>query len=282
MAKRKSLFHQFKESLMKQARFGESKHEAKAEYREQCRAAGQDWNPSAVEGIFSHMTMKAYLDRTKEFSEWVKAKHGCRYMEEAKNHVSEYIQARVEAGHSPWTLQQVRSALRKAYEDRTLGRDVTMPIRSRTSVTRSRLERAHDKDFSEVKNRDLVDFCRATGLRRHEMEALRTRDVYQRGNQLYVHVNQGKGGRSREVPVLKQYQDRVREIIATRQPDERPVELRVRADIHSYRREYTRERYKELTGREFDRKDYDHGAILEISQNLGHNRPDVVTRSYLD
>ncbi|MDF9407837.1 hypothetical protein L7E55_05600 [Pelotomaculum isophthalicicum JI] len=45
---------------------------------------------------------------------------------------------------------------------------------------------------------------------------------------------------------MKTYRDR--------HPDEKIFErIPVRADIHSYRRKYAKERYRELTGREYEK-----------------------------
>ena len=56
----------------------------------------------------------------------------------------------------------------------------------------------------------------------------------------------------------------------------------IRADIHSYRREYAADYYKELSGQDYDSINKDTAAILQVSWALGHNRFDVVTRNYLD
>jgi site-specific recombinase XerD len=250
--------------------------------RERCLTAGQVWNPARVDGIYSIGTMATYRKECIAFAEWAKERHGCRWLDECREHVSEYLRERVGRGDSPWTLQMVRSALRKLYRDPELAKDVELPIRHKNRVARSRGEKPMDREFSEERNRDLVDFCRATGLRRHELAALRVGDVYERDGKTYVHVEQGKGGRSREVPVLEKYRERVQGIVYGRGDHERVFDrIPVRADVHGYRRDYARERYRELTGREYDRNNRDRAAIREISQNLGHNREDVVTRSYL-
>jgi len=51
--------------------------------------------------------------------------------------------------------------------------------------------------------------------------------------------------------------------------------------MHGYRREYARERYKELAGWEYDRarpERVSRATIREVSENLGYNREDVVTK----
>lgn len=287
MGKRASLKRQMVDALNKQARFGQSKHAAKAQERERCARDGDRWNPSRAPGIYSVKTMESYKKEAVRFTEWAKVNHGCRYLEETKAHVSQYLKEGIDRGLSPWTLQLQRAALRKGLEDNRLGADVKMPIRHREDVIRSRGDKAMDREFSEARNKDMVDFCRASGLRRHELAELKVGDVRKgEDGKWYVHVEQGKGGRPREAPVLDRLSLRVEEITQGKDPDALLFErVPVRADVHGYRREYAAERYQELAGRPYDRDDrnnIDRDAIRQISQDLGHNREDVVTRSYLD
>ena len=140
-----------------------------------------------------------------------------------------------------------------------------------------------DSKFSEDRNRDLVDLCRASGLRRHEVKALKVANVVQTADgKLAIWVEQGKGGRSRTVPVLASMQERVREIIANRKPDELLIKkIPVRADIHGYRREYAAGLYQQVSGKAYNSRDKDKAAMQMVSAALGHNRLDVITRNYL-
>lgn len=283
MGKRMSLTKQLAEALNKQARFGQSKHVAKAQERERCQKTGDTYNPSRAPGIHSISTMESYKKEGIKFTNWAKATHGCRYLEETKTHVSQYLREGIERGLSPWTLQLQRAALRKALEDNKIAADVKLPTRYRDGVSRSRGDKPMDREFSEHRNRDLVDFSKATGLRRHEMAALKRGDVKITEDGLKVHVKQGKGGRPREVPVLNSYLEKIGSIVSGKEADEKLFErIPVRADIHGYRREYAAARYQELAGRPFDRKEINRDTIRQISQDLGHNREDVVIRSYLD
>ena len=45
-------------------------------------------------------------------------------------------------------------------------------------------------------------FCKETGLRRHELVAVLPEDIRYENDILYVHVKQGKGGKSRNVQVI--------------------------------------------------------------------------------
>jgi len=283
MAKRPSLIKQVKDVLDKLARFGESKHEEKEKKKLEAKASGlKGWNPARVDGIYSIVTMKTYRRECVNFVEWAKKEYGCRYLEECKTHANQYLANKIEVGNSAWSVQTIRSALRKLYQDQNLTNEVKLPIRRKNEIKRSRGEKAMDAKFSPERNRDLVDFCRATGLRRHELKALKVIDVYEKNGRWQVDVHQGKGGRARSVTVLKEFQNRVVEIISNKAEDSQVFDkIPVRADIHSYRREFAASCYKELSGKEFNPKDKDKDAMQKVSEALGHNRLDVVTRNYL-
>lgn len=284
MAKRPSLTKQVKDALDKLACFGQSKDEKKKENKLAVEAAGdkKGWNPARVDGIYSLITMQTYRRECVTFANWTKKNFRCKWLDECKEHASKYLQKKIDRGDSAWSIQTIRSALRKLYQDQNLANEVKLPIRKKNEIKRSRGEKAMDKKFSPERNKDLIDFCKATGLRRHELKALKVMDVYYKGDRLQVDVHQGKGGRPRSIPVLKQLESRVMEIISGRDLDSQVIEkIPVRADIHSYRREYAANYYKELTGKDFDPKNKDKDAMQQVSWALGHNRLDVITRNYL-
>ena len=283
MAKRSSLVKQVKDVLDSLARFGESKHEEKEKKAAEARASGaKGWNPARVDGIYSIVTMQTYRRECIAFVEWAKINYDCRYLDQCKTYAGQYLVNKIAVGNSAWSVQTIRSSLRKLYQNQNLASNVQLPIRRKNEIKRSRGEKAMDKKFSPEKNRDLVDFSKATGLRRHELKAVKVSNVYHDGERLRVDVIQGKGGRPRSVPVLKQFESRVIEIIAGKDSDNQVIDrIPVRADIHSYRREYAASYYKELSGKDFNPKDKDTQAMQYVSWALGHNRLDVISRNYL-
>lgn len=284
MAKRQSLIKQVKTVLDSLARFGESKHEEKQKKLTEAQAKEmKDWNPARVDGIYSIVTMATYRRECIAFVEWAKVNYDCRYLEQCKTYVGQYLVNKIDDGNSAWSVQTIRSALRKLYQNPELANNVKLPIRKKSEIKRSRGEKAMDKKFSPERNRDLVDFCKATGLRRHELQAVKVQDVYRdEDGKLRVEVHQGKGGRPRSVPVLQSLEGRVLEILSGKGLDSQVIEkIPVRADIHSYRRDYASSYYKELSGDNYDSKSKDTHAIQLVSWALGHNRLDVVTRNYL-
>ena len=273
MGKRPSLKKQVCDKLDSLQRFGQSKMLAKSEFLDQARTAGaRGWIPINLPGIYSIETMKSYRKESIGFTDWVKQQHGVKFLDEAKHHVSEYLRHRLELGHSAWSLKLVRSALRKLYQDPSLASDVALPHRRKIDIKRSRFPVAMDREFSITRNKDLVDFAKATGLRRHEVQNVMVKDVRVLDGKMFVFVPQGKGGKMRSVPVLEAMVDRVKEITQSKEQDSFLFErIPVRADIHGYRRGYSQDFFKEkLEGESLN------DAKEITSHALGHERLNVL------
>src|SRR5680860_694656 len=115
----------------------------------------------------------------------------------------EYLQLLVDKNHSAWTIHLVRSALRKIYQNQDLAKDVQLPERKKMDITRSRGPKSSDVNFSVTKNQGLMDFSKATGLRRMELTAVRVDQIQENpdGTVTILGIH-GKGGREREAPVI--------------------------------------------------------------------------------
>ncbi|MEN6325759.1 MAG: hypothetical protein ABFD18_06095 [Syntrophomonas sp.] len=268
MSKRPSLFHQLLTSLRGQECFGKSKYKAKQIAITEAHAQGKSGFGVAPEGVFSVVTFAGYRQVCHQFAGWCTENNYARTTEEAREYVGQYIQERIDRGLSPWTIQRDRSALRKAYQDPELASEVNVPRRRLKDIKRSRHPVAMDRDFNEERHRDLVDFCKATGLRRHELVDVRPKDVYWHNGRLIAYVSQGKGGKDREVTVVRGMENRVLEIINGKDP-EKPIfrHITSKMDVHSYRRKYS-----------FARQDQ--ATEIDVSHDLGHNRIDVIRCHY--
>jgi hypothetical protein len=76
-------------------------------------------------------------------------------------------------------------------------------VRHRSGITRSRKEAKRDKNFSESKNKEFIEFCKATGLRKKELKCLRGTQLVFKSGIYYIAVTSGaKGGRYRESPII--------------------------------------------------------------------------------
>ncbi|HHY71157.1 MAG TPA: site-specific integrase [Thermoanaerobacterales bacterium] len=280
MSKRPSLKKQVCDALYAQARFGQSKHQAKQEEKRRCEKIGEPWNPARVDGIFSIGTMKAYREECIRFTDWAKEQHGCRWLNEAKEHVSEYLQNGVDRGLSPWTMKKQAAALRKMYKDSELGKEINLPKRELANISRSRGKVEMDKKIDLEKYKPIIDFCKATGLRRHEVESIKAGQVdFKTGKILNV---KGKGGRVRDVTIRQDMLEHIKGLVQDKNASELIFErIPVRLDVHSYRREYVQARYVEEAGREFVSGDYDKRAVMRVSNDMGHGRINVILDHYL-
>lgn len=278
--KRKSLTRQVEETLKEKLKIGQSKHKAKKEGKAQ--------------GIYAYKTLKIYMEQANYFVKYCKKEHGCRYLDECRQYADEYLQNRIDRGNSPYTLHLIRSALCKLYGDTS--RDyIPLPKRRRQDITRSRGEAVRDKHFSEENHKDIIDFCKATGLRRHELKQLRGTDYTFHGQDLYIIVQKGKGGKNREVYIFPENIQKVLELMQSAADGFVFPDVPNGMDVHSYRAIYATAYYQRIARPVFripsqeryccrgDRKGVilDKKAMLEVSRALGHNRVSVIAGHYL-
>ncbi|MBX5459164.1 MAG: tyrosine-type recombinase/integrase [Thermogemmatispora sp.] len=284
---RKSLIREAVERLDRLMAIGESRLSAKQTARQQ----GQpDWTCSTGR-IHSYKTRSVYQEQLIRFLKWTRATSGLRRLAEVEAHAEElataYLQHGMQAGWSAWTLATTRSALRLFFGDRALAAAVTLPPRRREDIRRSRGPVAQDRELNPDHWQGLIDFLRATGLRRREVAALRVGDLNEAAG--VVLVRRGKGGRRRLVPVLPGVEELLQQLQAGREPEER-IFARVPShlDVHALRREYAQALYRLLSGGALPPAtgrlrpaDYDRVAVEQVAVALGHNRVDVVLRHYL-
>ncbi|MBA2397070.1 MAG: site-specific integrase [Ktedonobacteraceae bacterium] len=276
--------------------------QSRGKAKEVARVAHQKTWAFSTGKIHSYKTRMTYQEHAINFVKWARDAYGLKQLElideRAGELTAEFLQARVDEGKSAYTLQVVRAALRMVFADRSLMKDVEIPRRTRSTITRSRGVKAHDKHFNPENWPKLINFLKATGLRRDELKLLRAQDILERDpdptsryfGQAVVQVWNGKGGKERTVPVLVGHEQ---EVFAVREglADEDRVFLRIpkHLDVHSYRREYAQAVYLfHAPGRSLPppsgrlkRKDYDREAAEQVTFALGHNRIDVVLRHYI-
>lgn len=259
------------------------------------------------EKIYSWDTYKSYMKQANYFAKYCKNEHGCKTLEQCRPYVDEYLQSR--SGLSAYTQKLDASALAKLYGCTT--KDfVRTESRLRENITRSRGEhgaKIHDKHFSLANHKELVDFCRSTGLRRAELECLTGNKLIERDGEYYIKVDSGsKGGRYREAPVVGEV-DHVKALMDRAGNGKVFDKVPAAADIHSFRSDYATRVYEKYarpieqipydrvnagTGRKYqsqvyhcrgDKKGtmYDKEAMRIASQALGHNRISVIGEHYL-
>lgn len=304
MSKIGSLKYQVFQKIDSLKRFGESKHEAKKREKERCKKLGIKWNPSKVEGIYSWSTCDNYKRECLKFVEWVQQnyvkEHKIKYLDKIQyDVVRRYLQQNIDSNKSPYTVHLMASAIAKVLDCSPMDFNITLPPRKIENITRSRLDREHDKHVSIENNKDIIEFCKGTGLRRRELISLNPNCIFEKNNHVYVEIKEGskggaKGGKPRVFKVIESHKEHILNM-RNKAIDEgkNRVFTKVinRLDVHSYRRVYATNRYMEFKNmgegsgefytRRMDKKKIDRGIAVLVSNELGHNRLDVVCRHYL-
>ena len=281
--KRTSLIRQVQEALGAQLAIGSSKRNDRL-------------NGCQASRIYSWETYRVYLRPSCDFVRWVKDQHGVRSLEKANGYAAEYIQVLTAAGYAPSTLKLIAAAIAKTYRCSVDDLGIKTAPRRRADITRSRGRKASDVHFSEDRNRDLVEFCRGTGLRnRKELQVVRGNQLKHREDGYYLVHIKGKGGKYRDVPVLPEYEDTVVRCCLAVGGGKVWPHVSSHADIHSYRADYATAWYRRLarpiavlswSDRYVCRRDragvvYDKAAMQQVSKFLGHNRIGVIAEHYL-
>ena len=227
--------------------------------------------------IYSISTYKTYWQHIKYFLKWVQETHPeVRKLDKAQKYVPEWLQTRVDAKLSAWTVQTEAASLNKLYGIRKDDpKRFQPPQRRKEDIVRSRGTKKRDAHFSEVKNEELVNFCKGCGFRRNVLEKLKGSDYYDRakvvaalekaradGNTLMVkackdaletfpdqqhfilHRND-KGGKTRISPIVGPHVERIVERMKSTDPDKLVWQyVNSNCDVHGYRADYATFLYK--------------------------------------
>lgn len=295
---RKCLKMQSKDVLDQLKCFGRSKYQDK-------RAAAEEYDCLHPEGvskqeyinaalrphIYSYRTYGDYVKHINYFLVWCEESYHCKTLKQCREHVNEWLQERIDSGLSAYTLKLEAAALGKLYQEPSKNFTPT-PSRERGSITRSRGYALRDAGFSLEKNAEIIAFCRATGLRRAELEALKGSQLLEKPDGYYIAVK-GKGGRYRESPIIGPHAEEVAERMRSAGNEKVWTKVPSHMDVHSYRSEYATAIYCAYArdpipkeDRYFCRGDrkgtvMDKKAMMLASQALGHSRIDVVSGHYI-
>lgn len=278
---RKDLHQQAYERLTSMQAFGESKLQAK-----------QDG--TASEKIFSYKTYETYWRHTKYYLKWLRKHHPeCTTLKHAKRHVNEWLQTRVDAGLSAWTIHTELAALNKLFgippDDPNR---FQAPERRRENIRRSRNDVPRDRHFSVSNNLNLIKFVQGTGTRRNVLERLRGDDLWTRKRMqktlaeleskkalspsesrllqnlsealtlypehpYFLHHRKDKGGKFRFAPIIGPNTAEIVERMRSTPPGELVWQhVHDAADIHGYRGDYGTALYKQYA-RDISKIPYD-------------------------
>lgn len=279
-AQKKPLERQLHDALKQKCAFGTSKHEDAKN------------GVNTFDKIYSHSTFDNYFKEGKLFLKWCQERHHeVRTLEDCREYQVGYVRDQIERGMSASTIKKRAAALGKIYGESVLDR-VETPVRHRSEITRSREVVENDLRFQGKSHEAFKEFCRSTGLRRHEFAQLTTGMLVRRPEGLYIEGVKGKGGKLRDIPVHGN-EELVQKMMSD--PKKYFSKLDTHEDIHSYRSEYACRVYR-ANARELDtldRKDvyccrgdmagihFDKQALQSVSWALGHNRIEICASNYL-
>lgn len=273
----------YQKSLHQQAydRLTEKLHAGEGTSKAQAKLDG-----TMQDKIFSYATYQTYSKHCQYFTKWVKEHHPeVTNLKQAQPYAKDWLRERIEQGGkdgkqlSAWTINVERQAISKLYgikpDDKAFFKEV--PTRHRVDIIRSR--GGAPNNFNEGTHRDLVNFCKATGLRRNVLERLTGKDYASRAQiekaveklenlkltpkqaqelktvkdtlkafpetQHFI-INRGdKGGRSRFSPIIGEHKDEIADKMKALKPDEKLFgKVSKNAPIHTYRAEYGTAIYK--------------------------------------
>ena len=294
-----SLVYQVQKTLDSKLAIGESKVKDKALESFRLREK-KKYNPKShltfeeritIHKIYAWKTYRDYLHICCLFVKWCKKNYNCKTLEECRPYINEWI-ASISHYSSP-TQKAYVCAVAKLYDCSSTNFNPT-PIRHRKDISRSRHAAKRDRNFSEENNKEIIDFCKGTGLRKSELECLRGDQLLFKNGHYYIAVTRGaKGGRYREAPIISN----IEAIVACikNAGNGKVWDYVPDIDIHSYRSEYCCEIYRRYARplNEIPKKEryicrcdqkgmiYDKQAMLIASQCLGHNRISIIAGNYL-
>ena len=267
----KTLHQQVYDKLTSMQAFGESKTTAKND--------GTTSNK-----IFSFSTYASYYRCCQDFIKYIKITHpDVTTLTKAQKYVNEYLQKKVDANLSAWTVSLYTSALCKLYQISATDKNrFHPPTRHRSDIQRSRGHTRSDRHFSEKNHSELVDFCRGTGFRRNVLEKLESKNLWTQDDlihkklclekkselsstdqrtlsiitdalhtfpnyKFFLYHEKDKGGKYRFSPIIGEHTKAIVRRIRNTLPGQK-VFLYVpkAADIHSYRADYATALYREL------------------------------------
>ncbi|WP_298845918.1 hypothetical protein [uncultured Clostridium sp.] len=293
--------------------FGVAKNPEKAKQRQADLLAGNKPNPLRTYGIHSRESCDDYKRNALNFSVWERSNHGEKEFKNLDNipkeHITEWLQASILKGNSMATTRLKAASMAKVMGCNSNTFGINLSKRGdRDNITRSRGTVEKDKHFSIENNKEKINFCEATGLRRSELEQLRPEQICvdKVGNVTLdfsskkEYRNMTKGGRGRTVHPIREKCDVVKNAKENAEKMGREhvfSKISSAMDVHSYRSTFAENKYSEAIKdlkdsgetirndyicRDGSGRRYCRIALTIVSKELGHSRLDIVVKHYLD
>lgn len=241
--------------------------------------------------IYSYNTYNTYKKECSNFCKFLK-KEGIKDINNVNNnHVIKYLQ---EKGGSAYSQQTRKSALNKVFNTSVTREQANIGLRTKANITRSRNEAKMDSKYSLKFNSDKITIAKATGIRRSSMLKLTPNSFSYDSKGNYCVTVTEKGGKTRQAVVLKDKVEEVKAIVSKNNKGNNiPLfnKYSKNIDNHAFRSEYCNNLLKEVKENgweQYQRTEFrdnnistEQKELLVVSQNMGHNRIDVIQKHYL-
>lgn len=309
MSRKTSFKEQMFRALNVKNCFGQSKYLAK---QESYKNGGQ----GKVFGIYSKKTMADYKNVATQFSQWQKSKG---YNFHSLNDVTpsviiEYLSERQNNKYSAWTISRDLSALNKIFSTTISKKEAGLASRCSKDIKNNRGFGNNYRPSVYARSKDITTFIAATGVRRQSLTTLSNDNAIRNTNGVIIGFSViEKGGKPRNCYVRNQYQKVITDYVDNhlKTKGNTPFWSKVDKNLntHWYRSEYAQGLYNDLANAKANNEDYFNGyretfindyslskatdghnpttkgydteILAIVSQNLGHNRIDVVYTNYL-
>ena len=275
--------------------------------------------------IHSYETYNQYKYECERYAAWLAVNYpDVQKLSYAfrKGYARKYIQTLIDRGLAASTIAHATSALAKLHGCRANDIHDKRPKRHYAEFTRSRGYNEKKYKADVEKYGPIVELCRMTGVRECELKHLyKECFVEDEKGKIHLHLDgkkqHTKGGRTRDVVILEENQEKIRALISSFEEGKlicpkAPSHL----DIHGIRSMYATDYYNAIARdvkdipaterialkkpkkdrrrpnqvrtsapgvytRRSDGRSFDRSALLTVSESLGHSREDVVVHSYL-
>lgn len=269
-------------------------------------------NPNKSAGIHSVKTAQTYRSTICTFGDYLKWQGVKNLTDIGEREVRGFLDSRGDL--SAWTLSKDLSAINKVLGTEYTGRDMGIPNRHAGNIRNNRNMGAYHTSDKE-RNAEQIRFVAATGIRRESIATITPQQaVYGQNGQVIGFNVVEKGGRERCCVVLEGNREWITQLVSDKltQGANKPMLKGVdkNANPHFFRAEYAQNLYNDLLEAKNAKIDYYDGmrerfineanaeraleryaydtykgytlaVVAEVSQNLGHNRLDVILNHYL-
>lgn len=205
----------------------------------------------AIAGLTDNQTIRTYKRGCRDFAEWVRDVYGINRASAIRGSVDVIQRYADQLQHRGYSAHTIHTYLAPVCKSLGVHMDeINKPERRVETISRSRMEKANlqgKREACKAQYSRLVVFQAAVGIRRAELGKLTAKDVVERPDGLYVHVQRGKGGKEQWQRVLPENRSVVLATVDGLQPEDRifqPAELRNKIDLHALRAENAKKAYQ--------------------------------------